>query len=75
MLFSWIPVPGTRNPEPQPVEAESDAALPSPSTTLMCVVEGTPIGSATGARSRVRVASTASATRWSARTRPAAPPR
>ena len=28
MLFSWMPVPGTITPEPEPVDEESDAALP-----------------------------------------------
>ena len=28
MLFRWMPVPGTITPEPEPVEEESDAALP-----------------------------------------------
>ena len=48
MLFSWMPVPGTMNPDPQPVVAESDAAFPFPSTALMWVVEGTPAGSLYG---------------------------
>ena len=29
MLFSWMPVPGTITPEPEPVDDESDAAFPS----------------------------------------------
>ena len=29
MLFSWMPVPGTTTPEPEPVETVSAAALPS----------------------------------------------
>ena len=29
MLFRWMPVPGTITPEPEPVDDESDAALPS----------------------------------------------
>ena len=33
-----MPVPGTITPEPEPVEVESDAALPSASTTETCVV-------------------------------------
>ena len=33
MLFSWMPVPGTITPEPEPVDEESDAALP-------CCVDG-----------------------------------
>ena len=33
-----MPVPGTTTPEPEPSEHESDAALPSASTTEMCVV-------------------------------------
>jgi hypothetical protein len=33
MLFMWTPVPGTITPEPQPVEAEREAALPAASTT------------------------------------------
>ena len=28
MLFRWMPVPGTITPEPEPVDAVSDAALP-----------------------------------------------
>ena len=75
MLFSWMPVPGTKKPEPQPVEAESDAALPSPSTTLMCVVEGIPLVSWTGTRAFSRAARAASATRSFARMRRVAPPR
>ena len=42
MLFRWMPVPGTMTPEPQPVEEESDAALPSTSTTLTWVVRAAP---------------------------------
>ena len=38
MLFRWMPVPGTITPEPEPVEDESDAAVPSASTTETCVV-------------------------------------
>ena len=38
MLFRWIPVPGTTTPEPEPVEAVQEAALPSASTTEICVV-------------------------------------
>ena len=38
MLFRWMPVPGTTTPEPEPVEAVQDAALPSASTTEICVV-------------------------------------
>ena len=45
MLFSWMPVPGTMNPDPQPVEDESEAALPRASTTLTWVVEGSVAGS------------------------------
>ena len=40
MLFSWMPVPGTKTPEPAPVDAVSDAAFPRASTTEMCVVPG-----------------------------------
>jgi hypothetical protein len=42
MLFSWMPVPGTITPEPAPVEAVSEAALPRASTTAMWVVPGAP---------------------------------
>ena len=38
MLFRKIPVPGMTTPDPEPSEHESDAALPSASTTEMCVV-------------------------------------
>ena len=38
MLFSWMPVPGTITPEPEPVDDESDAAFPSASTAETCVV-------------------------------------
>ena len=38
MLFREMPVPGTTTPDPEPSEHESDAALPSASTTEMCVV-------------------------------------
>ena len=38
MLFIWMPVPGTITPEPEPVDADSEAALPEASTTEMCVV-------------------------------------
>src|SRR5919198_938374 len=41
MLFRWIPVPGTITPEPEPVEVEHDAALPSASTAETCVVPPT----------------------------------
>ena len=37
----WIPVPGTITPDPEPADAESEAALPLASTTEMCVVEDT----------------------------------
>ena len=40
MLFRCTPVPGTTTPEPQPVEHVSEAALPSPSSTLIWVVPG-----------------------------------
>ena len=33
MLFRWMPVPGTITPDPEPVDVESDAALPRASTT------------------------------------------
>ena len=33
-----MPVPGTITPEPEPVDEESDAALPSSSTAETCVV-------------------------------------
>ena len=39
-----MPVPGTITPDPAPVDADSDAAFPSPSMTEMCVV---PAGDAT----------------------------
>ena len=32
---SWIPVPGTTTPDPDPVETDSEAAFPSASTTEM----------------------------------------
>ena len=38
----WMPVPGTITPEPDPVEAVSEAAFPRSSTTEMCVVPGAP---------------------------------
>ena len=38
MLFRWMPVPGTITPEPEPADAESEAAFPAASTTEMCVV-------------------------------------
>ena len=33
-----MPVPGTITPEPEPVEVDSAAAFPSPSTAETCVV-------------------------------------
>ena len=57
MLFMWIPVPGTITPDPQPVEAERDAAFPCASTTLMCVVDGSPAGSGANCRTRFRARS------------------
>ena len=62
-------MPGTTTPEPQPVEQVSEAALPSPSSTLIWVVQGLPEG---------QVALTACATwpsRAAASTRRTAPPR
>ncbi len=50
MLFRWMPVPGTITPDPEPVDDESDAALPSASTTDTCVVPAG-AGSAIPARS------------------------
>src|SRR2546426_3886617 len=38
MLFRWMPVPGTITPEPEPVDAETDAAFPAASTAETCVV-------------------------------------
>ena len=57
MLFRWMPVPGTITPEPEPVEAVSDAAFPAASTTEMCVVprspcSGTPAQAGTDAAQR-----------------------
>ena len=46
------PGAGTITPEPEPVEADSDAALPSASTTEMCVVPPGGAGSATPASRR-----------------------
>ena len=34
MLFSWMPVPGTRSPEPSPFDVVIAAMLPSSSATL-----------------------------------------
>jgi hypothetical protein len=45
MLFMWIPVPGTTTPDPAPIDAVIDAALPRSSTTAMCVVPGASAGS------------------------------
>ena len=42
----WIPVPGRITPEPDPIDAVRDAALPRSSTTEICVVPGAPAGSA-----------------------------
>jgi hypothetical protein len=42
MLFMWIPVPGTMTPEPEPIDAVREAALPRSSTTEMWVVPGAP---------------------------------
>ena len=42
MLFRWMPVPGTITPEPEPVDAVSEAAFPRSSTTEMWVVPGEP---------------------------------
>ena len=76
MLLSWIPVPGTKTPEPQPVEEESEAALPRPSRTLTCVVDGRPRGSLAAERpSRASMRPTASATRSSESSLRARPPR
>ena len=75
MLLSWMPVPGTTKPEPIPVDAEREAALPRASITLMCVVDGIPAGSLTGTASPARIRPTASATRSSASRRRASPPR
>ena len=47
-----MPVPGTITPEPEPVEAVSDAALPLPSTTEMWVVPRC----SSGSRRRIRCA-------------------
>jgi hypothetical protein len=69
MLFSWIPVPGTITPEPAPVEAVSEAALPLPSTTEMCVVPVATSGS------RDRKSRAVLATAWGSRSRVARPPR
>ena len=44
MLFSWTPVPGMTTPEPDPVDAVSEAALPRASTTEMWVVPRTDSG-------------------------------
>ena len=52
MLFRWMPVPGTITPEPEPVDDESDAALPSASTTETCVVP--PAGACSGAPAAAR---------------------
>ena len=46
MLFRWIPVPGTITPEPEPVEAVSEAAFPCASTTEMCVVPRSAVSAA-----------------------------
>ena len=52
MLFRWMPVPGGSTPEPVPFEHVTLAALPSPSSTEMCVVE--PSGSSRRAVAAVR---------------------
>ena len=39
MLFSWIPVPSTNTPEPEPLEQVTLAQPPSPSSAVMCVVD------------------------------------
>ena len=49
MLLSEMPVPGSTTPEPEPSEHESDAALPSESTTEMWVVI---VGASTRRRAR-----------------------
>ena len=52
MLLSWMPVPGTITPEPEPVEDETDAAFPSASTTETWVVP--PCGACSGAPGTTR---------------------
>ena len=45
MLLSWIPVPATNTPEPEPFEQVTLAQPPSPSTVVMWVVEPSGPGS------------------------------
>ena len=39
MLLSWIPVPGTNTPDPEPFEQVTLAHPPSPSSAVMWVVD------------------------------------
>jgi hypothetical protein len=39
MLLRCRPVPGTKTPEPEPLDDVTEQARPSPSRTAMCVVE------------------------------------
>ena len=74
MLFRCTPVPGTITPDPEPVDAVIEAALPRASTTEICVVPGAPTGSARPA-SRARTRLVPSFTASSASKRRARPPR
>jgi hypothetical protein len=75
MLFTWMPVPGTITPDPQPVDADSEAAFPLASITEMCVVDGMPAGSRAGGRVLPWARLAAAATSASSNSRPAKPPR
>jgi hypothetical protein len=72
MLFRWKPVPGTITPDPDPLDAVNEAALPLASTAEMCVVPGAPTGSGLPA-SRASIRATAPS--MSERRRLASPPR
>ena len=54
MLFRWMPVPGTITPEPEPVDDESDAAVPSESTTDTWVVPAGAGSTSPGAPASIR---------------------
>ena len=74
MLLSWMPVPGTITPEPEPVDEESDAAFPCSSTAETCVVPPAGVCSARpGSDASIR--RTAAASGSSERSCCASPPR
>ena len=74
MLFMWTPVPGMTTFEPLPVDADSAAALPAESSTLMCVVPPTSPSARVTPRSRARAwSSITSASSATASGEPASP--